>query len=182
MRLGPVAAIGPEFLPEERDRVETERFEPVIGELQHRVDDRQHDFWIGPVQVPLERIEGRPDRSTHLGDGREIAGCGRREDLEQAGLERLRVCSVDDVVKCLIVGIAGARSLRPVMVVGGMVERQVDAQADPSVAQPCREPLDIVHRAEPGLDREIVGDRKAAVAITRPRLQQRQQMKIADPE
>jgi hypothetical protein len=65
---------------------------------------------------------------------------------------------------------------------GGVVEHQVDADADAAPAQGGREVAEVVDVAEVGPHRAVVGHRVAAVVGCRPRGQQRHQVQVRHPE
>ncbi len=82
------------------------------------------------------------------------------------------------VVVIQIARIAGARRLCPGMIVGGVVEDEVRAQADVSLAQAGGECDQIVVGAQTGLHLAVVADRKAAIIVAGTCAQERQQMQV----
>lgn len=75
--------------------------------------------------------------------------------------------------------VARTRGLCPGMIVGGMVEHEIRAQADAGLAQPRGECDKVVVVAQARFDLAVIADRKAAIVIACARTQERQQVQIA---
>ena len=79
-------AVGAQALPDEGDGVKAQHVDPAVGEVE---DDRRvlaQDGRIGPVEVPLELVERRPDPAVELVVPREVARREVGEDLGQGPL------------------------------------------------------------------------------------------------
>ena len=168
VRLGLVLAVGAHPLPEERHRVQPQHVDPVVGQVEHRVQHRREYRGVRVVEVPLVVVEGRPHPAAHLGNVGEAAGRGVREDLRQRPLVRVRQRPVrEDEVEIPVRGIAGRRQAGPPVLPGGVVEHQVDAQRHAAGAQVGGQRLQVAHGAEARIDRVVVDHRVAAVVGAR---------------
>ena len=150
--------------------------EQDVGELaEHRR--------VRPVEVPLVVVERGPDPAVELVVPREAARREVGEHLRQRQLVLVGDVPVgEDQVVVALLGVAGPRGRRPGVLAGGVVEHQVDADADAAPAQGGREVAEVVDVAEVGPHRAVVGHRVAAVVGCRPRGQQRHQVEVRHPE
>ena len=71
---------------------------------------------------------------------------------------------------------------RPHVVLGRVVEHEVQHQRDARLPQVRRQRAQVVDRAEPGIHRPVVADGIAAVAVAGPRGEQRHQVQIGQPQ
>ena len=103
------------------------------------------------VQVPLEGVEGRPYhlaavRPCHVRAPDEGVAAALGEDGAQVGGVAVgQGAVVEHPVEVLEVRVSGLGPLRPVVVVGGMVEDEIDDEGDPLRAQRLGKPLQVVH-------------------------------------
>ncbi len=182
VHLGLVLAVGALALPQERRRVQPEHVDAVVGQREHRVEHRGEDLDVGPVQVPLEAVEGRPHPPDALDVG-EAAGRVVGEHLGQRALVSVRLGAVgEDPVEGPVRRVAGRRGERPRVLRRGVVEHQVDAQRHAAVVQVGGQLLQVGHGAQPRVDRVVVDHRVAAVVVPLARCQQRHQVQVGDAE
>ncbi len=128
----------------------------------------------------MERIEGRPHPAVERRLVREIARRGIGEDFVQPSLPGGDLAGLgDDPEIAALLGIAGQRRLRPGMVARAMVEHAVHRQRHAALVQVAGDRTHVVDAAEPRIDRAIIGDRKAAVAVAR--LRQRHRQRVEQP-
>ena len=189
---GEVLAGRSEPLGHEGDGVEAQRLRAPVGEEEHGLGDGEEDLRVVPVEVPLVRVEGRPDPGAGLIgllvegevlDEGEVAGRRVREDLAQRLLVGIGQAPVlEDVVESAGVRIACPRLPRPLMLCGRMVEDEVDADRDAALAQRARDGFEIVHRADRRVDPAVVHHGVAAVRIARPGHQAGHEVDIGDAE
>ena len=107
----------------------------------------------------------------------------RRENLDQRLLILFRrLVSVEHPVVILVLLVALLGLFGPFMLLGGVVEHQINADAHALGAQGCRHLLKVGHRAERGIDRPVILDRIAAVAVARTRLEAGHEMDIVGPD
>ena len=127
-----VLARGAQSLPHEGDRVQPDRLDAVVGEVEHDVGVLAEDVGVGPVDVPLPAVERRPDPAVECVVPGEVAGREVREHLRQARLVRVRDAAVGMHVEVVAVALlAGPGPHRPLVLGGDVVEHQVQAQRDP---------------------------------------------------
>jgi hypothetical protein len=182
VHLGLVLAVGALALPQERRRIQPEDVDAVVGQREHGVEHRGEDLDVGPVQVPLEAVEGRPHPPDAVDVG-EAAGGVVGEHLGQGALVAVRLGAVgEDPVEGPVRRVAGRRGERPRVLRGGVVEHQVDAQGHAAVVQVGRQLLQVGHGAQPGVDRVVVDHGVAAVVVPLARCQQGHQVQVGDAE
>ena len=85
----------------------------------------------------------------------------------------------EDAEVVAVLRVSGAGGPRPGVLAGHVVEHQVDDQADPGSSQLGRRAAQVVHRAEIGSHRTVVGHRVAAVIVAVAGPQQRHQVQVA---
>ena len=182
MDLREVLATGAELLPDEGDGVQTEDLDSAVGEFTHQVDELAEDVGIGPVEVPLELVEGRPDPSLTVVVPGEIATRKVGEDLREILLPGIDlVLSLQDVEVVTVFLLTGTCSLSPLMLGRHMVDDQVHDQGDAVAPQRGRQIVEIVHRAQISTDRVMVGDGVAPVIGSLSWLQQGHEVQISHP-
>ena len=183
MHLGLVLAARAHALPQERHRVQAQHVDAGVGELEHRLGHRAEHRGIRVVEVPLVVVERRPHPASELRRPGEVAGSGVREHLRQRRLVGVGLGAIGErAVEREPLGVAGACGRRPRVLARGVVEHDVDAQRHALRAEVGGERAQVVHRAQARVDGEVVDDRVAAVVGLRPRMQQRHQVEVADPE
>ncbi len=183
VHLGLALAVGAEALPQEGDGIQAQHVDAAVGQVE---DDRrvlaQHRG-VAPVDVPLELVERRPHPALQVLVPGEVAGGEVGEDLGQGRLVRVGHVAVGEDVEVLAVRrVTGARLDGPLVLTGDVVEHEVEHQAHPGVVQPGREVLEVVHRAQVGAHRPVVGHGIPAVAVALARAQQRHEVQVAHPE
>ena len=87
VHLGLVLAVGAQPLPGERDRVQPEHLDAVVGQVEDHVGVLAQHVGVRPVDVPLVVVERRPDPAVELVVPGEAA---RREVREHLGQRRAR--------------------------------------------------------------------------------------------
>ena len=138
---------------------------------------------VGPVEVPLPRVERRPHPLLEVLVPREVARREVREDLGQGPLVHVGLRPVGVQVEVvLVVLLPGPGPYRPVVLAGDVVEDQVENEAHPVFPHGGREVPEVLHRPEVGPHRTVVPDGVPAVVVTRPRLEERHEVQVADPE
>ena len=133
------------------------------------------------VQVPLEDVEGGPDPLADLfpvGEGaRMLVG----EDLPQRALVGVGHGAVgEEEVVVGVLGIAGQRALRPAVLVRGVVEDEIQHQADARGAQLVAKLAQVVHRAEARFHGAVVAHGIAAVVVALRSFEQGHQVEIGE--
>ncbi len=136
--------------------------EPALHHLHHGADDAR----IVEIQVGLVREEAMPVIGVRL----RVPGPVRffRVGEDDAGLRIALVGIAPDVpVACAGAGRTAARAPKPWMLIGGVIDDELgdDAQAAPLGFGD--EAAEILHRAEIGIDRSVVGDVVTVVAARR---------------
>jgi hypothetical protein len=150
--------------------------------VEKDIDDLDEHAGIGPVEVPLERVERRPDPAP-VGERAEVAGREVREDLGQRSPVPVRELPVrEDPEELGRVGVAIAGPDRPNVLGRAVVEDEVDAQADPLPAKLAGEVPQVGHGAEARLHLPIVGHGVAAVVVAGPRPQERHEVEVPHAE
>ena len=183
VHLGLVLAVGAHPLPEERDRVEPEHLDPEVGQPQDDLGELDEHRGVGPVEVPLPLVEGRPDPALELLVPREVARREVREDLRQRALEVVgHVAVLEDVEVVPVRRVARPGARRPVVLAGDVVEHQVHHQADALAAERGGELAQVLGAAEVGVHRPEVPDGVAAVVVALARLEQRHQVQVGDAQ
>ena len=133
------------------------------------------------VQIPLEAVEGGPHPLADVGAVGEAARPLVGEDLAQGALVGVGLGAVrEDEVVLGVVGVARQRSLRPAVLVGGVVEDEVEHQADAVLPQERGEGAQIVDGAQLRVDGAIVADGIAAVVVAFRRAEERHEVQVGD--
>jgi hypothetical protein len=121
--LGLVLARGPQPLPEERDGVEAEALDALVGEEADDVGQLAEDVGVPPVEVPLPGVEGGPHPRRQLVVPREAAGCEVGEHLGQGRLVGVGKRPVREEVEVgAVVLVAGPGRLGPRVLAGHVVQ------------------------------------------------------------
>ena len=161
-----VLAAGPHALPDEGDRVEPEDLHAGVGDEEHLLGHRAEDCGVGVVQIPLEAVEGRPDPLLEVLTPGEAPAAHGGEDVTQGALVDVRQRPVgEEEVEALVLGVASLRAPRPLMLVGGVVEDEVEHQADAMLLELARQLSQLFDRAQPRVDAAVAADGVAAVTI-----------------
>ena len=176
-----VTAVGAQFLPDIRSRVQTDNVDAVIAEVEHIRCHIVENSRIRVVQIPLIGIEGRHDDFAGLlAPGEVSGGCGG-EDLGYGLLELIGdIPVIIEEVPVLIFLLAGAGAFCPLMIFTGVVHNEINADAHAQVVAFVAQGRQILHGAQLGLDLAEVGNGIAAVASVLGALQQRHQVEIVD--
>ena len=183
MHLGLVLAVGAEPLPGEGDRVEAQHLDAEVGEVEHDVGELDEDVGVGPVEVPLPLVEGRPDPRVELGVPREVAGGEVGEDLGQRALVGVRHLAVgEDVEVVAVARLPRARPPGPLVLAGDVVEHEVEHERDAVPAQGPGQLAEVVDVTEVGPHRAVVLHGVAAVVVALARLQQRHEVQVGHAE
>ena len=183
VRLGLVLGVGALALPQERDGVEPQHVDAGVGQPEHRLGHRPEHGRVRVVEVPLVRVERRPHPALQRRFPGEAPGRGLREHVGQRALVGVGHGPVGErAVVRELAGVAAHRRARPAVLARGVVEHHVDAERHPLRPQRRGERGEIRQRPELGLHRAVVDDRVAAVVGLGPRVQQRHQVQVADPE
>ncbi len=114
---------------------------PAVGDEQHLFGHSAEDRGVGVVQIPLEAVEGRPDPLVDvLTPGKApMAHCG--EDLTQRALVGIGHCPVgEEEVETLVFIVSSLGAARPLMLVRGVVEYEVEYQADAMLLELAGQP------------------------------------------
>ena len=138
-------------------------------------------------------MEGRPDPPLGLvaarhgavgeGEGHERPGVVVGEDLAHRALVGVgHLAPVEDVVVLLEACIAALRELRPLMLVRGVVEDEVDDEGDAVRAQLGRERFELLHVAEGRIHLPIARHRVAAVAVFFRRREERHEVQVGQAQ
>ena len=173
---------GAELLPDERDGVHAQHLDPEVGEEQHLAGHRPEHGGIRVVQVPLERVERRPDPSA-VGQLHERPRMVVGEDLAHRALVGVGHGAIgEDQVEVPIVRIVGDRLARPFVVARGVVEDEVEHERDAVRAQLCGQRPQVVDRAEVRCDGPVARDGVAAVGVALRHREQRHEVQVGEAE
>ena len=181
MYLRQVTAVGAQFFPDIRRRVQTDYINAVIAEVEHIRCHIVEDCRIRVVQIPLIGIEGRHDDFAGLLAPGKVSGRSGGEDLGHGLLELIGdIPVIIEEVPVLIFLLTGAGALRPLMVFTGVVHDEVDADAHAQAVAFVAQGRQILHGAQLGLHLAEIGNSIAAVASVLGAFQQRHQVEIVD--
>ena len=153
---------------------------PRLARAEDDVGVLAEDLGVGPVDVPLVVVEGRPHPGGEVVVPGEVAGREVGKDLRQGrlvGVGHLPV--VVDVEVGTLALVTRTRRRRPRVLTRDVVEHQVEAEADALLAQGRGERAEVVDGAEVGAHGAVVHDGVAAVVGRRSRRQQRHQVEVA---
>ncbi len=158
-----VLAVGAVAFDEVRNRVEPQavdaHVEPVAHRLQHFVDDGR----IVVVEVGLVREEAMPE--VGFGDRipRPVRVFGVGEDDARVRVALVRVAPDVEVT---VRGTGGclARALEPGMLVGRVVDDQLDHHLQAAIVRRGEERLEVLHGPVVGMDAQVVGNVVPVVA------------------
>ena len=182
VHLGQALAGRARALPDEGHRVQTQDLGAQVGNGQHLARHRIEHRRIAVVQVPLERVEGRPDPAA-VGQLREGTPVLVREDLAHRALIDVRLGAVgEQEIEVLVGGVILHRGLCPGVVVGRVVEDEVQHQADAFLAQGLGQRPQVLDRADLGVHVTVAADRIAAVAVARGNLERGHQVQVGQPQ
>ena len=193
LRLGLARAA--QLLPDEGHGVQAQHLRALVREEQHLPRHGVEDLRVGVVQVPLEAVERGP-HPAGIGVERARGAPGRgavhtredsrvvvREDLPGRALERVRKGAVPvDPVEPFEVRVPRGRGPGPLVLVGGVVEHEVQHERDPLRAQLGGQLRELVHGPEGRVHAPVGGDRVAAVGVARGALVQGHEVQVAEPE
>ena len=190
MGFGQAFARGAQFFPGEGQRVQPQHLGPKIGQKEHFRGHGAEDLRVAVVEIPLERVERRPDPALQVGAIAEAARVLVRKNFAQGAVVGVRLGAVWKQKIVVAVGfVAGLGCPRPAVFVRGVVEDEVEHQADPMGAQFVGQRTQLLHLAQAWVDRPVVADRIAAVVLVgrsgkkwhQMQVSQTQLLKIGDP-
>ncbi len=167
------------FLPQERHRIHPHHLDAGVRQEQHLAGHRVEDIGIRVVQVPLEIVEGRPDPFPQRRPVGEGAGMRVREDGPQGFLVLVRFLAVGIhpvIFQKLVVALR--RLLRPLVLVRGVVEDEIQHQAHPLLPELRRKLAQALHRADLRIELPVAADRVAAVIVSGRALEKRHQVQV----
>ena len=177
MRLLFILAGGTNFLPQERHRIQAQDIRALVGPVQNDVQHLDQHGGVAVVEIPLVFIEYRHHPLVYPFIEGEIAGSGLRKHLGHGLLEHVRHRSiVVNVVVVLVLFFPGERALRPLVLIGGMVQNHVECQQDIALAKVFGNRAQLLHGAGSGHDVAKIVDRITAIAGACGTLHDRQHM------
>ena len=179
MDLRQVPAIGPEFLPNVRNRVETDNIDSLIAEEEHVLRHVGEHGGIGIVQIPLIGIEGRHNDLSRFFAPAEVARSRRREDLRDVlfVLFRDRPVIVKEIT-VLVLLFPCACTAGPLVVLARVIHHKIQAHGYPAFVTFICECGKVLHGAEFRLDLPKISDSISTVTSPFRALKQRHQMQI----
>ena len=133
--------------------------EPVIDDAQ----DLAEHSGIVVVEIRLVREEPVPVIGVRLGVPRPVGRLGVNEDDAHAGVLLGRV-TPHVIVAFRRAGRCAPRALKPRMLIGGVIERELDDDLHAAIVRRRQEGLEIVQRAVVRVDAPIVGHVVTVVA------------------
>ena len=159
---------------------------PAVGEVEHDRGVLAQHRGVGPVDVPLPRVEGRPDPALELVVPREVARREVGEDLGQRALvgvgttarraRRRRGSSPGSAASPARAATAHSCSRAT------WLSTRSSTSEMPRPAERARERAQVVHRPEVGPHAPVVGHRVATVVVALARQQQRHQVQVRHPQ
>ena len=180
MHLGQVTAAGAQLFPDIGHGVDAEHVHPQIGQEQQVAGHLVKDHRVAVVHIPLVGIEGGQHILAHLLAPDEVARRGVGEHLGH-GLLKLagNVIVVIALVAGLVLRVAFTGTDGPVVLIGGMVDDKVQAQAHPPGAAGIRQLFQGFIAAQPRVHLTKVAHGVSPVVELFRHLEQRHQMQIA---
>ena len=177
--LGQVLVAGALALAQIRDGIEPEAVDAEIEPVAHHLDDGGEHVGVVEIEIRLVREEPVPVIGLRHRVPGPVRFLGVVEDDAGAGVTLVGVAPHIPVAR-VRARPAGARALEPGMLVGGVVDHQLDDDAQLAALGLLHEAAEILHGAEVGIDVAVVGDVVAVVAAGRGK--ERQQPKRGDAE
>ena len=166
MRLGKVFVRRALALAEIGDGVEPEAVDAGIEPALHHLDHGADDARIVEVEIRLVREEAMPVVGLRFRIPGPVRFLGVGED--DAGLRVALVGVAPDIpVARARAGRAAARAPEPGMLVRGVIDDEFGDDAQPAPLRFGDEAAEVLHRAEVGIDRAVVGDVVTVVAAGR---------------
>ena len=180
--LGQVLAAGAQPLPDEGHGVHAQHLGAQVGNGQHLAGHGVEHGRVGVVQVPLKAVEGRPHPTAVL-QLRERAGMLVGKDLPHRAVVGIGQRAVgEEQVKVLVACLAGHAALCPLVLVAGVVEDEVQHQADALPPQGGGQRAQVGQRAQGGVDLAVAADGVAAIAALLRALEGRHQVQVGGAE
>ena len=177
MYLRKVPVICAKLLPDIRCCVKTDNINAVVAEIQHISCHIVENDRVAVVQIPLIRIEHSHDRLADFRNPCEVAGRSCREYLRNGLLIFIRNCPVvKEEVSVLILFLAGACSLRPLMILARMIHDEVEADIHSLGMAVNGKLIEVFHCTELRLDLSEIGNSITAVAAVFRTLKKRHQV------
>jgi hypothetical protein len=166
VRLAFVLAGAADLLPEEGHGVQAQDVRPHVGPVEDDVDHLDEHGRVPVVEVPLVGVEHGHDPLAHGLVPGEVAGGRGREDLGHGLLVGVGDAAVvEDVVVVLVLLLPCPGAYGPFVLIGGVVDHDVQDQEDFAAAQGAREVFDVVEGAVPVVDPAEVAHGVAAVVV-----------------
>ena len=153
----------------------------MVAEVQHVGGHVIEDHRVRVVQVPLVGVEGGHDDLLRFLAPGEVAGRRGGEHLRHVFFVLVRQHPVVVEEETVLVFLfAGAGTLRPLMVLAGVVHDEVKAHRHSAVVARVGQIRQVFHGTELGLHFSEVGHRVSAVRAVLGALQERHQMDVVD--
>ncbi len=177
---GRFSQIGPVALDQVGNRVEPQGVHPHVEPEPHDPDHFLHHLRVVEIEIRLVGEEPVPVVGLGLGIPGPVGLLGVGEDDAGAGVLVVRVAP--DVEVPLRASPAGAlaRRLEPGMLVGGVVDDQLDQHLHAALVRRVEERAEVVQGAVARVDADVVGDVVAVVAQRRG--EERQQPEAGDAQ
>ena len=183
MRLGEVFAGGAQFFPDERHRVQPKDFHALVGEEEHLFAHTVKDHRVAVIQVPLIRMESGPNPGLNVFEPGESARVFIRKNFPQSFFVKIGHSSVrENSIHIAVIRIAGFGFESPFMLVGSVVDHQVQHQADPLGAQVPRELRQLGHGTQGRVHFPEGADGISAVVFVFRHFEERHEMQIGQPK
>ena len=161
-----ILAAGAHALPDKGDRIEPEDLYPDVGDEEHLLGHRAEDCRVGVVQIPLEAVESCPDPPVDVLTPAKAPTAHRGEDLTQRAFVGVGYPPVgEEEVKALVLVVASLGAPCPLVLIGGVVEDEVEHQADALLLKLAGQLGQFFDRAEFGVEATVAADGVAAVAL-----------------
>ena len=188
-------ARGAQLLPDERHGVQAQHLGPLVRQEQHFRGHGVEDVRVGVVEVPLEAVERGPHppgirvvgarvpsrrRAVHA---REHPGVVVREDLPRGALELVRHGALRvHPVEAFVERVPGGRGPGPLVLVGGVVEHEVQHQGDPVGPQLGGQVREIRHGPQVRVHPAVGGHRVPPVRVAGGALVEGHEVQVGQPE
>src|SRR5207248_1526418 len=124
--------------------------------------------------IPLEAVEGRPDPLVEVLTPGEAPAAHGGEDLTQRALVGVGYRPVgEEEIEALVLVVARLGTAGPLVLVGGVVEDEVEHQANAMLLERAGQLGELFDRTESGVDATVAAYGVAPVAIALRRFEQR---------
>ena len=186
VHLGLVLAVGAEPLPEERDRVEPEHLDAEVGQEQDDLGElAQNTSGLAQLRSHCHSLNVVHTHPSSSASQVKLPGAKSGKTSGSVALVAVGQRAVGEDVE--VVAVAPGRRPAPAAPTScsraTWLSTRSRHEADPAArAAPSASVAQVVHGAEVGAHRAVVGDRVAAVVVALARLQQRHQVEVGDAE